>query len=121
MKSKYQKACRRLAAILCATYAIGVSVPAAATDLVGPDMAVRYEISAVDSEQGALQLLKRIEGAAARMCARLDHGSLASRRNVENCSQKLTAHAVSKVNHPLLLAAYHSKGRSAPPLARLTK
>jgi len=113
--------CCRLVAIFCATLAVGLSAPANATDLTGPDITLRYENLAIDSEQGASLLLKRIEVAAGRVCARLDHGSLASRRNAQACSRKLTADAVSKVSHPMLLAVYNSKGQVAPPVASLTK
>jgi UrcA family protein len=109
-----------LAALFSATLS-AVSASSHASDLTGPDIAVRYENLAIDTEQGASQLLKRIENAAARVCARLDHGTLASRKNVQGCIQKLTADAVSKVNHPMLLAAYNSNGQIAPPIARLTK
>jgi len=118
---KYQKSCYTFGAILGATLALGVSMPASATDLVGPDIAVQYESVAIDSERGASQLLKRIESAAGRVCSRLDHGTLASRRSAVNCSQKLTADAVRKVNHPMLLAVYNSGTGVSPPVASLTK
>jgi UrcA family protein len=119
--SKHQNSRRQLAAMICATFIAGLSAPANSTDLVGPDITVRYENPAIETEQGATQLLKRIEAAAGRVCARLDHGTLASRKNVQTCSRKLTADAVSKVNHPMLLAAYESNGRVTPPVASLTK
>jgi UrcA family protein len=119
--STYQKTSLRLAAILCATLAAGLSVPTRAADLVNPDISVRYDSVAIESEQGAVQLLKRIEGAAGRVCARLDHGNLASRGKAQACSRKLTADAVSKVNHPMLVAVYNSAGRVAPAVASLTK
>lgn len=119
--SKPRKTCYQLAAILCATLAAGLSVSANATDLVGPDITLQYGPLAIETEQGAAQLLKRIEGAAGRVCARLDHGTLVSRSNAQTCSRKLIADAVSKVNHPMLQAAYDSKGRVTPPVASLTK
>jgi UrcA family protein len=119
--SKYPKSRGGLVAAVCATLAVGLSAAANADVLVGPDITVRYENRTLDTEQGASRLLKRIEGAAATVCARLDHGSLASRRNALNCSRKLTADAVGKVNHPMLLAVYTSAGRASPPVAGLTK
>jgi UrcA family protein len=119
--SKYHNFRYQLAAIFCATFIAGLSLPANSTDLVGPDVTLRYENLAIETEQGAAQLLKRIEGAAGRVCARLDHGTLASRRNVQTCSRQLIADAVSKVNHPMLLAAYNSKGRVAPPVASVAR
>jgi UrcA family protein len=116
-----KKSCGGLVVIFCATLTVGFSAPANATDLTGPDITVQYENLAIDAEQGAAQLLKRIEAAAARVCARLDHGNLASRGNAQACSRQLTADAVGKVSHPLLLAVYNSKGQVAPPVASLTK
>ena len=113
--TKTRKSFFTLGAILGATLTLGLSVPAGATELVGPDIAVQYQSVAIESERGAAQLLKRIESAAGRVCARLDHGSLASRRNAASCGQKLTADAVRKVNHPMLLAVY-SSGTGASPL-----
>ena len=119
--SKIQNTGGKLAAIFCATLAVGLAAPANATDLVGPDIKIQYANFALDTAQAASQLLKRIEGAAGRVCARLDHGTLASRRNADNCSRKLTADALNKVNHPMLLAVYTSDGPVAPPVASLTK
>ncbi len=119
--SKYQKSGYNLVAILCATLAVGLAGPANAAEQVGPDIAVRYADLAIDTEQGATKLLKRIEGAAGRVCARLDHGTLVSRSNAQACGRKVTAAAVSKMNHPMLLAVYNSARGVTPPLASLTK
>ncbi len=119
--SKHQNSSSQLAAIICATFMAALAAPANSTDLVGSDITVRYEKPAIETEQGAAQLLKRIDGAAGRVCARLDHGTLASRKNVQNCNRKLIADAVSKVNHPMLLAVYESNGRVTPPVASLSK
>jgi UrcA family protein len=118
--SKYPKSRGGLVAAVFATL-VGLSAPANADVLVGPDITVRYENRNLNTEQGASRLLKRIEAAAATVCARLDHGSLASRRNALNCGRKLTADAVGKVNHPMLLAVYTSAGRASPPVASLTE
>ena len=109
------------AAILCTTLGLGLVASANATDLTGPDITVRYENPALETVQGAAQLLKRIEAASNRVCGRLDHGNLASRANAQACSRKLTADAVGQVNHPMLFAAYNSAGRMAAPVAQLTK
>jgi UrcA family protein len=119
--SKYQKSGYNLVAILCATLAVGLAGPTNAAEQVGPDIAVRYADLAIDTQQGATKLLKRIEGAAGRVCARLDHGTLVSRSNAEACSRKVTAAAVSKMNHPMLLAVYNSSRGVTPPLASVTK
>jgi UrcA family protein len=119
--NNFQKTGYTFAAIFGATLALGLAGPASATDLVGADIAVKYQTVAVDSERGAAQLLKRIEAAAGRVCARLDRGTLASRKVVRTCSDQATADAVRKVNHPMLLAAYHSGAGVSPPVASLTK
>ena len=119
--SKNQKSTCSLVAIFCATLIAGLAGPANAADLVGPDIAVRYGDLAIGTEQGASTLLKRIKGAAGRVCVRLDHGSLVSRNNVKTCNRKVTAAAVNKVNHPMLLAVYNSARGAAPPIASLTK
>jgi UrcA family protein len=121
MLTNHRKSHYTLGAILGATLWLGLPVAASATDLVGPDVAVQYKSVAIESERGASQLLKRIEAAADRVCARLDHGSLASRRNAASCGQMLTADAVRKVNHPMLLAVYNSGTVVSPPVASLTK
>jgi UrcA family protein len=119
--TKFQKSGYTFEAILGATLMLGLTATASATDLVGPDIAVQYESVIIESERGAAQLLKRIEAAAGRVCARLDHGSLTSRKNVQACSHKLTADAVRKVNHPMLLAVYTSGGGVSPPVASVAK
>jgi UrcA family protein len=119
--SKYQKSGYRLVAIMCTALAVGLAGPANATDLVGPDITVRYGDLALDTQQGASTLLKRIEGAAGRVCARLDRGNLVSHRVVKTCNREVTAAAVNKVNHPMLLAVHKSVRGVTPPVASLTK
>jgi UrcA family protein len=119
--SKYQKSRRDLAAVVCAAFIAALSAPASATDLVGPDVTVQYGNVSIETERGASQLLKRIEAAASRVCAPLNHGDLVSRANAQACSQKLTAAAIARVNHPMLLAAYQSTGQVSPDVANLTK
>ena len=119
--SKFHKTGYTLTALIGAALALGLSAQAGATDLVGPDVTVQYKGISVETEQGAAQLLKRIEGAAVRVCGRLDHGSLASRANAESCAQKLIVDAVRRVNHPMLQAVYDAGGRVSPAVASLTK
>lgn len=91
-----------------AAAALVLALPAAAGALTAPDVAVRYADLDIGSVAGATQLLQRIEAAADQVCARLDHGDLASRANRDRCEQKLTAAAVAKVNHPVLAQVYES-------------
>jgi UrcA family protein len=123
--TNYQKSRYNRVAMLCATLvmglAIGMTAPTHASDLVGPDIIVAYGDLAIDKEAGASQLLKRIEAAAARICEPLDRGSLASRGNVTKCRSLVTANAVHKVNHPMLLAVYNASRGAAPVVASLAK
>ena len=111
----------RTIALLCGALAMGAVATAQGNDLLGPDIAVHYGDLAIDTEQGASQLLKRIEGAAGRVCGRLDRGTLDSRANVSDCRQKLSAAAVSKVNQPMVLAMYNSTRGTTTAMARLVK
>jgi UrcA family protein len=117
----HQKSAYRLFAMICAALSMGLAAPTTAGEQVGPDIAVRYADLAIDTEPGASTLLKRIEGAAGRVCSRLDHGTLVSRSNAEACSRKVTAATVSKMNHPVLLAVYNSARGATPPVASLRK
>lgn len=113
---------------LAAALVLTVPALAGAGALTAPDVAVRYADLDVGSVAGATQLLQRIESAAEQVCARLDHGDLASRANRERCEQKLTAAAVAKVNHPVLAQVYESvrhgaasSRRAAPRMAALVR
>ena len=112
---------RAVAASLLAAFTVAQVAPAMAANAVGPDMTVSYADLDVDSAQGASTLLKRIERAAGRVCAPLDHGDLLSRANRENCFNKVTAATVQQVNRPALAAAYESVRHSALPLAALVR
>jgi UrcA family protein len=101
--------------------ALVLTMPAVAGAVTGPDITVRYADLDVDTVPGATQLLQRIESAADRVCARLDHGDLASRGNRERCEQKLTAAAVARVNHPVLAQVYETAHRAAPRVAALLR
>lgn len=107
--------------VFAAAMALTMTVPALAGAVTGPDVAVRYADIDVDTVAGATQLLQRIEVAADRVCARLDHGDLASRANRERCEQKLIGAAVSKVNQPVLVQVYQSVHRTAPRMAALVR
>lgn len=106
---------------LLATVAVVLTMPAVAGSVTGPDIAVRFADLDVNTVAGATQLLQRIESAADSVCARLDHGDLASRGNRERCEQKLTAAAVTKVNHPVLAQVYESAHHTAPRVAALVR
>ena len=94
--------------------ALSLAVPASASDITGRDITVRYADLDVATVDGATLLLKRIEGAANRVCSPLDHGDLASKGRREACEQKLTAAAVTRVNSPALATVYQSARRDTP-------
>jgi UrcA family protein len=89
--------------ILLAPAPLAFTQAAAAT---GPDVAVRYGDLSLNRPDDAAQLLDRIAAASHDVCAPLDHGDIASRRNRARCQDQLIAAAVGKVNHPALTAAY---------------
>lgn len=119
--STRRKPAYTLTALLCSVFAIGSATTAGATDVLGPDTEVHYGDLAIDTEEGASQLLKRIEWAAARVCSSVDHGTLASRANGKACREKLSAAAVTELNQPMLLAVYRSSRDASPRVAGLTK
>jgi UrcA family protein len=119
MKTSTRHNCFNGLAIACAALMTALTPPLQAGEVVGPDITVQYADLAVDSEQGASQLLRRIEWAAQRVCARLDHGTLASRANAKACRQTVAAAAVQKVNHPMLQAVYDSARGARPAVASL--
>jgi UrcA family protein len=104
----------RLLAAMAAITTLPLAAPAMASGITGRDITVRYADLDVDTIDGATVLLRRIEGAAARVCAPLDHGDLASGTRRESCEQKLTAAAVVRVNSPALASLYRSVYREAP-------
>jgi UrcA family protein len=118
---QWEKTMKLLNYIIGGALAVALAGPTNAGDLVGPDITVRYGDLTIDTEQDASKLLKRIEGAAYRVCAPLDNGRLGARGNAKACSQAVTAAAVKNVNHPMLLAVYNSAQGVTPPLASLTK
>jgi UrcA family protein len=115
--SKDLKTCGGLIAIAVA--ALAISAPSLAGGVTGPDVVVRYSDLNLDSVDGATALLKRINVAANSVCARLDHGDIASRANVGRCNVKLTDAAVTKVNHPVVASMYKSAHRNANSVAAL--
>jgi len=78
---------------------------------------LQYQSQDVGTIDGATLLLKRIAAAAAKVCAPLDQGSVASRSNRIACEARLTASAVAQVNRPTLQLVYASSPR--PRLATL--
>lgn len=105
--------------IIFATLALGLAAPGFADGPAGPDITVRFDDLAIDTEQGASSLLRRIDWAARRVCAPLDHGTLSSRISALDCRRDVTAAAVARVSHPMLQAVYDSARGVSPPVASL--
>lgn len=120
--SKPQKSGHALIALVGTALTMALAAPVLAQGVVvGPDVAVHYSADVIAKERGAANLLRRIESAARRVCAPLDHGDVASRANAKECIAKVTDAAVQQVNHPMLLAMYNSKRGITSPVASLTK
>jgi UrcA family protein len=119
--SKHQNTGFGFGAIFCIVAIVGLAAPTRANELVGRDIAVSYHDLEIDTEQGASQLLKRIELAANRICAPLDERRLTARANAMRCQQEVTAYAVARVNHPMLLAVYESAHGVPQPVAGIVK
>lgn len=92
----------------CALLALGQAAPALSGGVYGADVPVQYGDLDVGTIAGATTLLKRINAAAKSVCAPINHGSLSSRAKADACQGKLTAAAVARVDHPVLLAVYQS-------------
>ncbi|HMA12820.1 MAG TPA: UrcA family protein [Steroidobacteraceae bacterium] len=112
---------RLIIAAASAVAALSAAAPALASDVTGRDITVRFADLDVDTVDGATLLLRRIEGAASRVCSPLDHGDLASRSRREACEKKLTSAAVSRVNSAVLATVYQSAGRDAPSVIAQAK
>lgn len=108
-----------IAAAMAAT--VATAAPAVAGDVTGRDITVRFADLDVGSVDGATLLLRRIEGAASRVCSSLDHGDLVSRNRRESCEKKLTSAAVAKVNSAALATVYQSAGRGTPSVIAQAK
>ena len=68
---------------------------------------VRYHASDLNSRAGAEQLLKRVSGAATRVCWNGDwKGFEFNSRQYHQCRDKAIANAVEQVDRPKLTAAY---------------
>ena len=105
--------------MILATLTLGLAAPTFADGPVGRDITVSFGDLAIDTEQGAASLLRRIEWAAQRVCAPLDHGTLSSQVNAGACRRDVTAAAVARVSHPMLQAVYDSDRGTSPPVASL--
>ena len=85
-----------------------------ASELTSRSITVRYGDLRIENEQGATQLVRRIERAARRLCEPLEYGSLASPVRAWACRREATAGAIAKVDHPMVQAVY---ARIAPDLS----
>lgn len=108
-------------AALAAIALLPFAASAPASDITGRDITVRYADLDAGTIEGATLLLQRIQGAAGRVCAPLDHGDLASRSRRQVCQQKLTDAAVTGVDSPTLASLYQSARRDPPRVIALAR
>jgi UrcA family protein len=108
-------------AAVCTVLALGQPATAVAAGVTGRDVTIQYSELAINTTQGAEQLLNRIRAAAASVCAPLNHGDIASRARRDACQDKLVAAGVAKVNRPQLFAVYDRERSMAPQLPGLAK
>jgi UrcA family protein len=108
-------------AALAAIALLPFAASATASDITGRDITVRYADLDAGTIEGATVLLQRIQEAAGRVCAPLDHGDLASRNRRLACEQKLTAAAVTGVDSPTLASLYQSARRDPPRVIALAR
>jgi UrcA family protein len=92
--------------------AAGIRASSAATADDDDVMAikVKYDPSALSTDQGARALYHRLEAAAQRVCP-LSDASLFVSREVRECREQAVARAVFKINHPNLVAVYTSSSK----------
>jgi UrcA family protein len=112
---------RRGGLFAVAVTTLTIAVPALAGGSAGPDVTVRFQDLNIQTVEGATVLLNRINTAAHNVCARLDHGDLASHANLVRCQQKLTAAAVARVNNPVLATVYKSAHPTTSTVAALVR
>ena len=118
--SKQQKCGWNLLAIAFAALAMGLAAATNAGDQVGPDITVRY--ADLPSRPSRVRRSCCGESSGLRsVCAhrRSRHPGLARQR--ESLPPGVTAAAVSKVNHPMLQAAYDLANGVRPPVASLSR
>lgn len=104
------------ALVAIATLTAGLTGTAHGASVAGADIKVQYQRSSLDTVTGASALLKRIEAAAATVCAPLDQPIVAARARRDECRRALTETAVSQVNHPMLMTVYASRHQTTSRL-----
>lgn len=117
MNTITSKTIRGLAAggILGALAMSFATVSSAAERATPPQVIVKYGDLNPSTAPGAAALYNRISRAAEDVCSRMYVISFAYRLHKDECQQKVTADAVTKVNEPALSAVFASKyGISAP-------
>jgi UrcA family protein len=87
----------------------------------GSQITVRYGDLDVGSPAGAAILYRRIHSAAGQVCSRLDHGDLASKKNVTACADKAIADAVTQVNQPELFVVYNANHSTPLPASLVSQ
>lgn len=110
---------RRITTAIFAALALtcgAVSMAAETSDV--PQELVKFGDLNLSSPQGATTLYNRIAAAANRVCKPFDIDSrdLSLRARLDACVHKAIANAVTKVDHPGLLAVYNAKNYRPRPI-----
>jgi UrcA family protein len=99
-----------LAMMICGIVsAAGIGAASAATaDDSAPSLTVKYDPMALQSDNGARQLYRRLEAAANELCPQFaSDGHLVS-SVTQQCRKQALARAVMQINNPRLVAVYRS-------------
>jgi UrcA family protein len=101
-------------ALLLGTLALGIAAFPAIADSDITQVVVRFRDLDPSTPRDAGLLYRRIYFAANTVCWHLDEGDLSSRMRMQDCIQRATAEAVTRINRPALIAVYNAHNR--PPL-----
>jgi UrcA family protein len=101
-------------ALLLGALALGIAALPAIADSDIDQVVVRFRDLDPSTPGDAALLYRRIHSAANTVCWHLDLGDLASRMRMQDCIQRATAEAVTRINRPALIAVYNARNR--PPL-----
>jgi UrcA family protein len=100
-------------ALLLGALALGIAALPAIADS-DTQVVVSFRDLDPSTSRDAAQLYRRIHSAANSVCWPLDEGDLSSRMRMQDCIQRATAEAVTRINRPALIAVYNAHNR--PPL-----
>jgi UrcA family protein len=105
-------------AIVCSVSSSLATVCAAADSSDLPHVTVKFGDLNLSNPEGATALYRRINAAAREVCKAYDigRGRFALPGSADPCVRKAIAEAVTKVDHPALLAIYNAKHPRRVPI-----